>query len=635
MKIQHSVNINAYKSDSFIKKYQELVKNEVIPFQYEIMNDKVEGADKSHVIKNFENAAKALKGDTGHDGFYGMVFQDSDAGKWLEAAAYSLSVNPDEELIKKADNLIELIASSQDDDGYLNTYFTIKDRDKRWTNLLEGHELYTSGHLMEAACAYYETTGKDKLLKVMLKNAKHIYKVFIEEGKEGYGGHPEIELALLKMYAVTKEEFCLTLAKHFIDVRGEDTDFFRKEAKKRNWCVWGMDPGSNEYNQSHLPVRKQKDAVGHSVRAVYLYTAMADLAYSENDRKLQKACDYLFESITKRRMYITGAIGSTYHGEAFTADFDLPSDTVYGETCASIGLMMFCSKMLEGDIDRKYADIMERAFYNSVLSGMALDGKSFFYVNPLECNIGISGKISTHHHVRTTRPKWYPCACCPPNLARLISSFGKYAYGENETTAFCHMYCAGNISFSNGLKIKCETEYPFGFKIKYTVLEGQKVFAIRKPAWSPSVSIRKNGSKTQYGVKKGYIYLSVKKDDEITVTLNDEPYYVYPSEKVPSLSGKAALMRGPLVYCFEGVDNENDVLSLVFDTYWDTDKIYPEKDLGNALKIQVRILRRNKSSSLYSIEKPVLTPHIATAIPYYTWCNRGETDMRVWLPYKY
>lgn len=634
MKKQHSVSIKAYQSDGFIKKYQHLIRNTVIPFQYEIMADNVQDAEKSHVIKNFENAAKTLSGDNNHDGFYGMVFQDSDAGKWLEAVAYTIALKEDKELEKKADGLIDLIEKAQDDDGYLNTYFTIKDKDKRWTNLLEGHELYTSGHLIEAACAYYEATGKDKLLNVMLKNARHIYKVFIEDKKEGYGGHPEIELALLKLYKLTGESFCLELAKHFINVRGVDSDFFKNEAKKRDWCVWGMNSGDTQYNQSHLPVRRQYDAVGHSVRAVYLYTAMADLAFLDSDEKLKRACDRLFESITKRRMYVTGGIGSTCHGEAFTEDYDLPSDTAYSETCASVGLMMFCRKMLEGDIDRKYGDIMEKCFYNSVLSGMALDGKSFFYVNELECNIGISGKAVTQRHIKTQRQKWYACACCPPNVARLVSSYGKYAYGENRYTAFCHLFAPGEVEFDGGFKIKCETEYPFGFSIKYTVLNGEKELAIRKPSWSNCFRLRKNGQKTAHDTKKGYVYVNVKKGDEVTVKLMDEPYYIYPSSNIPSLCGKVALMRGPLVYCFEGVDNDGDVGALILDTYYDVDAITQVKELDGAFKIRVRAFRQEKINDLYTVNKPVRKPCLATAVPYYCWCNRGENQMRVWLAYK-
>ena len=249
MKIQKQISQNAYRTDdSFLGRYQKLIKQEVIPYQYQVLCDQAEGAEKSHVIANFINAGKALRGEDVGDGFYGMVFQDSDAAKWLEAAAYSLTIFPDKELEETADQLIELIARAQDEDGYLNTYFTIKDRDKRWTNLLEGHELYCSGHMIEAACAYFEATGKDRLLNVMLKNAEHIYRIFIEEGKDGYPGHPEVELALMRMYHLTGEKHCLELAEHFINVRGVDKDYFKKESEKRNWMVWGMDANDLEYN---------------------------------------------------------------------------------------------------------------------------------------------------------------------------------------------------------------------------------------------------------------------------------------------------------------------------------------------------------------------------------------------------
>ncbi|MDD6145646.1 MAG: glycoside hydrolase family 127 protein, partial [Oscillospiraceae bacterium] len=263
------LSINSYQPQGFVLHYQELVKKEVIPFQYDILCDKVENAEKSGVRDNFIFAAKALRGEE-HGDFYGMVFQDSDAAKWLEAVAYSLAVFPDHELEKTADELIDRIADAQDSDGYLNTFFTVKDRDKRWTNLLEGHELYCAGHMMEAGCAYYEATGKRKLLNVCLKNARHIYDRFITEKAQGYPGHSEIELALMKMYRITGEKFCLELADHFVNVRGVDTSFFERECRNRTWQVWGMSPGDLKYNQSHQPVRRQTQAVGHSVRAVYL-----------------------------------------------------------------------------------------------------------------------------------------------------------------------------------------------------------------------------------------------------------------------------------------------------------------------------------------------------------------------------
>ncbi|MBQ8827255.1 MAG: glycoside hydrolase family 127 protein, partial [Oscillospiraceae bacterium] len=492
MKKQNQINITSYKADGFIGKYQKLIKETVIPYQYSVLCDEAPDTEKSHVVQNFINAGKAVRGEDIGDGFYGMVFQDSDAAKWIEAVAYSLSVMPDSELEATADKLIDIIAEAQDNDGYLNTYFTIKDKEKRWTNLLEGHELYCSGHMMEAACAYYEATGKRKLLDVMMKNTEHIYNRFITEKHEGFPGHPEVELALMKMYRCTGDEKCLELAEYFINARGCDPDFYKKEKEARDWTVWGNNAEDNNYQQSGKPVREQTDATGHAVRAVYLYTGMADLAAETDDKELYNACRTLWNSITKRRMYITGGIGSTVNGEAFTVDYDLPNDTAYAETCASIGLMFFASRMLENEISGEYTDIMEKAFYNTVLAGMQLDGKRFFYVNPLEIIPGISGAASTHWHTLTQRPKWYACACCPPNVARLITSFGKYAYGENKDTAYCHLYAAGKVEFGNGIKLTCETEYPYGFTVTYKIEKGGKS-AIRIPSWSKKYSLTING----------------------------------------------------------------------------------------------------------------------------------------------
>lgn len=493
MEKQKQISIKSYKSDGFIGKYQRLIKETVIPYQYSVLCDQAPDTEKSHVVQNFINAGKAVKGEDAGDGFYGMVFQDSDAAKWLEAVAYSLSVIPDKNLEETADKLIDIIAEAQDADGYLNTYFTLKDKEKRWTNLLEGHELYCAGHMMEAACAYYEATGKKKLLDVMMKNAEHIYRRFITEKHEGFPGHPEVELALMKMYHTTGNKLCLELAEHFINVRGQNPDFYKTEKEKRDWTVWGNNAEDNDYQQSGRPVRRQTDATGHSVRAVYLYTGMAELAAETGEAELYNACKNLWNSVTKRRMYVTGGIGSTVNGEAFTVDYDLPNDTAYAETCASIGLMFFASAMLKNEIKGEYADIMERAFYNTVLAGMQLDGKRFFYVNPLEIVPGISGAASTHWHTLTQRPKWYACACCPPNAARLITSFGKYAYGENGKTAYCHLYAAGKASFENGVSFTCKTEYPYGFTVVYEIENGGEI-AVRIPAWSKTFSVELNGS---------------------------------------------------------------------------------------------------------------------------------------------
>ncbi|MBR6045410.1 MAG: glycoside hydrolase family 127 protein [Ruminococcus sp.] len=630
MKIQHQAGLGAYKASGFIGDYCRLVRGTVIPYQYEVLCDRA-GTEKSHVIANFENAARALRGEDTADGFYGMVFQDSDAAKWLEAAACSLANERDPELEARADELIALIASAQDEDGYLNTRFTVSDREKRWTNLLEGHELYCAGHLMEAAAAYFEATGKRTLLDVCLRNAEHIYKRFVTDGAEGYPGHPEIELALMRLYRAGGDERCLELARHFIDVRGVDPEYFRRERESRDWTVWGSDGRDSCYQQSDRPVRELKDATGHAVRAVYLYTAMADLAAELEDKELEAACRRLWESITRRRLYVTGGIGSTVHGEAFSVDFDLPSDTAYAETCASLGLMFFASRMLELDPDSRYADVMEQAFYNTVLSGMSLDGKSFFYVNPLESVPGISGKAPTHRHTLTVRPGWYACACCPPNAARTVMSFGRYAYGESSDTAYCHLYAAGEVKLSNGMEFTCETAYPFGSEIRYRVAKGGR-FAVRLPHWSKKTALTLDGRAVSPEIRSGYAYLDVPGGSELTLTLDCGPRYVYASPEVPELTGKVCICAGPLVFCFEDRDNPFGALRLILDTGSKPEPCTAE-GLEGIPALEVRGYALRGGDTLYSDEPPAYEPVTAKAVPYYARANRGETGMSVWRGY--
>lgn len=634
MKVQLQSRSNAYKSSGFLNHYQELIRTVVIPYQYEILNDRIEGIEKSHAILNFINAGKTLCGDENHDGFYGMVFQDSDVAKWIEAAAYSLSIHPDEKLEKTVDEVIEIVAKAQDEDGYLNTYYTIKDKDKRWTNLWEGHELYCAGHMMEAAVAYYEATGKTTLLDVMKKNADHIYERFVTNKIQGWPGHPEVELALMKLYRATKDKKYLELAKHFIDVRGTDNFFFENEANNRGWSVWSNDGKDHEYAQNEMPVRRQKDAVGHSVRAVYLYTAMADVAAETEDKELLEACKALWKSIVTKRMYVTGAIGSTVIGEAFTVDYNLPNDTTYGETCASIGLMYFASRMLENEVKGEYADVMERAFYNTVLAGMQLDGKRFFYVNPLEIIPGVSGEAQTYKHTLPQRPTWYACACCPPNVARTVNSIAKYAYGENEDTAYCHMFADGEMAFNNGMEISCETKYPYELVVNYKVVRGAGKLAIHIPGWSyAAYSIVLNGKKVENAITDGYVYLEVNEDDEIKITLDETVKKIYSSTMVASNSERVAIQRGPLIYCAEGVDNDGDVLSLSVKEGGKAGALrFDENLLSGIIPIEVEGYRTGKIDGLYSDVKPEKNPCIIKMVPYYTWGNRGLNQMRVWLP---
>lgn len=630
MKIQKQIPVTAYKASGFIGKYQQLVRETVIPYQHSVLWDKAPDTEKSHVAANFINAGKALRGEDTADGFYGMVFQDSDAAKWLEAAAYSLSVHPDENLEKQADELIDLIAAAQDKDGYLNTYFTVKDTEKRWTNLLEGHELYCSGHMIEAACAYYEATGKRKLLDVASKNAECIYNRFVVQDIKGWPGHPEIELALLKLYRLTGNEHFLILSKKFIDERGTDPTFYAHEAEKRDWTVWGCDPWDNDYRQSGKPVREQSEATGHAVRAVYLYTGMADLASETDDKELLEACRRLWNNIVQKKMYITGGIGSTVIGEAFTVDYDLPPDTAYSETCAAIGLLFFGGRMLENEIKGEYGDVMELAFYNTVLAGMQLDGKRFFYVNPLEIDMGISGAACTHKHDLPVRPKWYACACCPPNVARLIGSIGAYAYGESADTSYCHLFAAGSVRFSNGMALECTTDYPYDMTVKYKV-SGNGKLAVRIPAWSRSFAITVNGADFSQAPENGYVYIEVNGNADIKFVLDGTPSFVRAPCKVPRLAGMTALTRGPLVYCFEGTDNGR-VSELRIDRSSAPEVGGYDPDLlGGTVKLTAKAERITDCGGLYTSEPEQCTPCEAVAVPYYTWGNRGENEMRVWM----
>ena len=631
MKIQDQISETAYKASGFIGRYQKLVTETVIPWQEKILWDKAPDTEKSHAIANFINAGKALRGEDPGDGFYGMVFQDSDIAKWIESASFSLMNTPDPALEKELDYVISLIAAAQDKDGYLNTYFTVKDRDKRWTNLHEAHELYVAGHFIEAACAHFEATGKRDLLDVMIRNTEHIYDHFVVQKNPGVPGHPEIELALMKLYRLTGDSRALELCRHFIDERGQDPELFIREADNRTWSVWNSNPrneGDREYRQCDRPLREIEKAVGHAVRAVYLYAGMADLASETEDEELMAACKRVWKNIVNSKMYVTGGIGSTVLGEAFTVDYDLPPDTAYAETCASVGLMFFASRMLEKEVSGEYADVMERAFYNTVLAGMALDGKRFFYVNPLEVDPGISGVAATHKHDLPVRPKWYQCACCPPNVARLIESFGKYAYGENEDTAYCHMIASGKVTFRNGVELICKTDYPHKTDVKYTV-KGKGRLAVHVPGWSRKYEIVRDGKALNAELKNGYIYLDIDGASEIELKLDDAPAFIYSSPRIPRTAGMVALRRGPLVYCFEGTDN-GSVKALKIDRDSKPEMSSFSEEL-QADKISVKAFREDDSDELYPDTPPALTPCTATAIPYYTWGNRGETEMRVWM----
>ncbi len=641
--------------DTFWTRYEHLIKDTVIPYQEKALHDEIPGAEKSHAVANFQAAADYLTTGVKPTDFYGMVFQDSDIAKWLEAVAYTLVLFPDAALEARADEMIALVGSAQQADGYLNTYFTLNDDKAHFSNLHEAHELYCAGHMMEAAVAYYEATGKRALLDIMLRMTDCIYEHFITQGAEGYPGHPEVELALMRMYQATGEKKCLELAEHFINVRGVDPHFYEKERAKIDWTVWNNDPANYEYEQNYAPVREQDHAAGHAVRAVYLYTGMALLAQETQDAALVDACRKLWNSITEEQMYVTGGIGSTCLGEAFTTAYQLPNDTAYAETCASIGLIFFARRMLELDVDSRYANVMERALYNCVLAGMQLNGTRFFYVNQLENEPGVSGVIPTHKHTLPERPQWFGCACCPPNVARLLPSIAEYAWSETADTLYSHLYLAGDLKLEHkNTLIHVRTEYPYEGHASYEIepLDGSADFtlAIRIPDWSRHTDVVINGvvvfkdnclngadvnGKTVIEYRKGYLYIhsTFVKNDVIELIMDMAPYRIYANTKVSADSGKVAFARGPLVYCAEGTDNDEDVFSLsAAPDAAITVLPYDEKKLYGIVPMEVSGYRLHSSNALYSQARPARTACNIRLVPYYTWCNRGLNQMRVWIP---
>ena len=473
--------------DAFWSPFRETVRREGIPYQWLALNDRVPGAEPSHWMRNFRAAASGKPGAHG-----GCVFQDSDGAKWLEGVAYSLRSHPDPALEAIADGAIEAIVAAQQPDGYLDTYYILTGLDRRWTNLRDNHELYCAGHMIEAAVAYYESTGKRALLDAMLRYVDLIDReIGPRRGqRHGYPGHPEIELALMRLYRLTGDEKHLRLAKYFIDERGQKPLYFEQETRESgNDFPWKDSPFGYQYYQAGKPVRKQTEAEGHAVRAMYLYCGMADVARATGDESLVRACEALWESTVRRRMYVTGAIGSSAYGESFTFDYDLPNDTVYGETCAAIGLVFFARRMLALKPRGEYADVMERALYNGVLSGMQLDGKRFFYVNPLEVNPVACAKDPNKRHVKPERQKWFGCACCPPNLIRLLMSLEDYVCSADGNALHVHLYIGGDFTArvgSSDVRLHVETRYPWGGDICLNVeLERPASFALalRIPEW--------------------------------------------------------------------------------------------------------------------------------------------------------
>jgi uncharacterized protein len=631
--------------DDFWGRYIRLVQNVVIPYQYEALHDRALGAEPSHAIANFEIAAGRKTGE-----FYGWVFQDSDVAKWLEAVGYSLSITRDPELERQADEVIDLVGEAQQEDGYLNTYFTIKEPGKRWTNLNDCHELYCAGHFIEAAVSYYEATGKRKLLDIMCRMVDHIDSVFgPEEGKmQGYDGHQEIELALVKLYRLTGEERYLKLSSFFINERGQQPNFLKEQWDNLgsiNFFTGQKENLDLKYYQSHLPVREQEVAVGHAVRAVYMYTAMADLAAITGDDTLRKACERLWNNITNKQMYITGGIGSTHRGEAFTFDYDLPNDSVYAETCASIGLIFFAQRMLRISPDARYADVMERALYNNVLGSMAQDGKHYFYVNPLEVWPQACSCNPDKHHVKSERQGWFGCACCPPNVARLLTSLNQYIYSIHGDTLYTNLYIGSELNTKLGgtdVTIQQESNYPWKGTVSMKinpVAEAEFGIALRIPSWSQGMEIRVNGEalNTAEDIEQGYLVIRRMWRAEDIIEVHDpmEAHRIYAHPNLRADAQKVTIQRGPLVYCLESIDNGEPLSSISLKEDGELTAVFDETLLGGAVVVEadgLRVDQEGWSGGLYSREKATLQPVKVKAVPYYLWGNRGSGEMKVWIP---
>ncbi|MBQ3869898.1 MAG: glycoside hydrolase family 127 protein [Clostridia bacterium] len=524
-------------------------------------------------------------------------FWDSDVAKWMESAAYLLRKKRDPELEAKVDHLVDCIEAHRMDDGYFNIYFQLFCPEKRFTDR-DCHELYCAGHLLEAAIAYEKATGKGKFLSLMKDYMALIDRVFRIENSAGFSspGHEEIELALVKLYDHTGEKKWLDLSEHFVNMRGR--------GQKP-----GKDSSHSKYIQDHLPVREQLTAEGHAVRACYFYSAAADLAKRTGDEGLLKAADSLFDNITERRMYLTGSIGSTAAGEAFEGDYVLPLDTAYAETCATLSLALFARRMSELHDDAKYADTVERVIYNGFLSGLSLDGRSFFYENAQK--IDLKNRKEGVHYPITERVEVFGCSCCPPNVTRFIASIGDFMYNYNEDTVYVNQYMQSRAVIG-GAAIEQITDYPYNGNVKIRVTGKINDLALRVPGWCGSYSIFKDGKAAAYDPVRGFAHLGAVENCEIALALEIKPEYRTADPHNEYCRNKAAITYGPFVLCAESVDNGGDL---------------------DGIKLTKEPPKVTKGFAVLNLSVPVLKngePYELKMIPYYAFANRGTTDMSVW-----
>ena len=568
-------------------------------------------------------------------------FWDSDVAKWIEAAAYCLAAAPDKKLERLCDRVIDMIEAAQQPDGYINIRFTVVDPENRWKNLRDWHELYCAGHLMEGAVAYHEATGKRKLLDVMCRFADHIDATFGRgRGKKrGYPGHEEIELALVKLYHATGEPRYLKLSKYFVDERGRTPHYFDIEAKARGDDVSKYWPGTHEYTQSHLPVREQTEVVGHAVRAFYLYSGMADIAGETGDAGLLAACRRLWADAVGCKLYVTGGVGPSGRNEGFTRRYDLPNESAYAKTCAAIALVFFAHRMTQIEADAKYADVMERALYNGTISGVSRDGTRFFYENPLAAGPPVGAAAG-----EPRRREWFGCACCPPNIARMIASLPRYAYSASASAAYVHLYVASTAAArlaGRAVRLVQQTDYPWDGEVRLTVgLDRPGTFALmlRIPAWCRRHKLTVNGKRVKAPVTKGYARIRRPWSDGDVVTLSmDMPVErIVAHPAVAADAGKVALQRGPVVYCLEQVDHAADVRAISLPDKAALTTRFDPRLLGGVAVIEGSALAPASAGWKGKLYRPAgeqkRRPVKIKAVPYCLWDNRKPGAMTVWLP---
>jgi hypothetical protein len=562
-----------------------------------------------------------------------QIFWDSDIGKWIEAASYALAHRRDPDIEAKIDAIVDDLARAQSPDGYLNCWYNGREPEKRWTNLRDNHELYNAGHLLEGAIAYFRATGRRKMLDVMERYVDHIATVFGRGPgqKRGYPGHQEIELALIKLYRLAGDHRRLDLASYFIDERGREPHYFTEEALAR-----GDDPasywaGTYEYNQSHIPVREQTRVVGHAVRAMYMASAMADLALELGDEGLKRACEALWRDVTTAQMYVTGGLGPKETNEGFTEPYDLPNETAYAETCASVALIFWAHRMLHLDLDGRYADVMELALFNGALTGLARDGAHYFYSNPLE---------SRGQHKRWG---WHLCPCCTMNVSRLVASVAGYAMSAREDGVAFHLYGGFETTTTlGGVKVSLRetSEYPWAGEIRIEVdAEGPAAFdlKLRIPGWAKEASATVNGEPVALTPTKGYatIHRVWRKDDAVTLDLKMPAERLYAHPNVRMDVGRTALRRGPLIYCVEEADNPGgpvQTLALPRSAQLHTEM---RTDLfGGAMMVKAnakRLAPGGRADALYSTQPPAARDASLIALPYHLWANRALGSMQVWV----